>query len=116
MESFGFRIEGPSEDLQSTQSVTLAYTGDTDSCDGMTEMAQGLDLLLAECGFTEVEQTRGIHLTGGRAGVLAREGSVGRLVLTHIQPWTDPEVPLSEAQAQFDGQTEVALAGSTWVL
>ena len=116
VESFGFRIEGPSEDLQSTQSVTLAYTGDTDSCDGMTEMAQGLDLLLAECGFTEVEQTRGIHLTGGRAGVLAREGSVGRLVLTHIQPWTDPEVPLSEAQAQFDGQTEVALAGSTWVL
>ena len=80
------------------------------------EMAQGLDLLLAECGFTEVEQTRGIHLTGGRAGVLAREGGVGQLVLTHIQPWTDPEVPLSEAQSQFDGQTEVALAGSTWVL
>lgn len=116
VESFGFRIEGPSEDGGSTRSVTLAYTGDTDSCAGMSEMAQGLDLLLAECGFTEVEQVRGIHLTGGRAGLLARQGGVGRLVLTHIQPWTDPGVPLAEARVEFDGDIEVAMAGSTWVL
>ena len=50
-----------------------------------------------------------------RLGV-ARQGGVGRLVLTHIQPWTDPGVPLAEARVEFDGDIEVAMAGSTWVL
>ena len=60
------------------------------------------------------DQLRGMHLTGRRAGELAAGGSAGRLVLTHIQPWTDPEVPVGEAREVFDGLVEAATSGATW--
>lgn len=113
VETYGFRIEGPSESGE-TETVTVAYTGDTDSCGGMDEMARGVDLLLAECGFTDQVQTRGIHLSGSRAGAMARDGQVGELVLTHIQPWTDPQVNVSEAETTFDGKVSVARPGMVW--
>ena len=47
--AFGIRVTGPSADGGGT--VTLGYTGDTDSCAGQDAMAQGLDLLLAEAAF-----------------------------------------------------------------
>ncbi|WP_099331516.1 MBL fold metallo-hydrolase [Actinomyces minihominis] len=114
VESYGFRIEGPSSEDSGV--VTIAYTGDTDSCEQMTEMAQGVDILLAECGFTEELQTRGIHLTGVRAGELATEANVKHLVLTHIQPWTDPEVARTEARSSYLGTIDIARTGTTWVI
>ncbi len=115
VESYGFRIEGPSSDGDG-EVVTIAYTGDTDSCEQMVEMARGVDILLAECGFTEELQTRGIHLTGVRAGELATEADVRHLVLTHIQPWTEPEVALAEASSSYSGTIDVARTGDTWVI
>ncbi len=38
-----------------------------------------------------------LHLTGKQAGVAAAEAGARRLVLTHIPPWHDPDVPLAEA-------------------
>ena len=41
-------MQGPSED-DPTKQVTLAFTGDTDLCEGMSQMVSGgVDLLLAE--------------------------------------------------------------------
>lgn len=113
VESYGFRIEGPSEgDCEET--VTLAYTGDTDSCEGMDRMAEGAELLLSECGFTDAVEVRGIHLSGTRAAELANRASVNCLVLTHIQPWTNPSVPLDEAERVLGVRPQVAVAGGTW--
>lgn len=114
VEAYGFRIEGPSEEGDST--VTIAYTGDTDTCDGMIKMAHGVDLLLSECGFTDNDRAHGIHLSGTRAGQLAADGNVGQLVLTHIQPWTDVEVPLAEARAVYRGPLEVARPGQVYAV
>ncbi len=114
VESYGFRIEGPSESGE--EEVTLAYTGDTDLCESMEEMAANVDLLLAECGFTDDVPTRGIHLSGTRAGILASSAHARRLVLTHIQPWTDPSVPTAEAAREHSGLIEVATAGAVWEL
>ena len=49
-----------------------------------------------------------LHLTGKQAGVAAAEAGVGRLVLTHIPPWHDREVPRAEAAEAFDGPLDVA--------
>ena len=137
--AFGLRIEGPGAD---GGTVTLAYTGDTDACTEAADLADGVDVLLSEASFQEGrEDVRGIHLTGLRAGELAAgrgdvtEGvdpepapgvpasandgggepartAVGRLVLTHLPPWTDPAVILAEARSAYAGPVEVARAGA----
>jgi ribonuclease BN (tRNA processing enzyme) len=95
----------------------LAYTGDTDACPQLLELANNVDLLLAEATFQEGrEQERNLHLTGARAGQLASEASVGRLVLTHLPPWTDPSVVLQEAEAYYHGSTEIAKPAFNYVL
>lgn len=113
VESYGFRIEGPSEKGRGDK-VFMAYTGDTDECAPMVEMAKSVDLLLSECGFTDSVNVQGVHLSGTRAAQLALAADAKRLVLTHIQPWTDPQVPVAEATAVLGTQPEVARAGSSW--
>ncbi|MDN5963216.1 MAG: MBL fold metallo-hydrolase [Actinomyces sp.] len=110
---FGIRVEGPSEQ-DPERGVSLFYTGDTDECETITAGASDVDLLLSEAGFTGSEGVRGIHMTGGRAGSTATEARVGRLVLTHIQPWTDPEDVLAEARATWSGPLGVASAGAQY--
>jgi ribonuclease BN (tRNA processing enzyme) len=95
----------------------IAYSGDTDSCPALLDLAQGADLLLAEASFQEGrDETRGVHLTGRRAGEAAREAGVRRLVLTHIPVWTGQDVVLAEAEAVYPGPVEAALAGASYVL
>ena len=133
--AFGFRIEGPSE--TPGEMARIAYTGDTDSCPAVAALADGVDLLLAEASFQEgrEDHIRGIHLTGRRAGELAAAAPgpewddaeapedpaaprrpVGRLVLTHLPPWTDPDVVLAEARSQFGGPIDVAAPGDVWTV
>lgn len=115
VESYGFRVSGPSIADPATE-VHLAYTGDTDLCEGMFQMANEVDLLLAECGFTEAVDVSGIHLSGKRAGILANGSRAKKLLLTHIQPWTKPAVVLDEAAGVFNGETEVVYPGLTQFL
>lgn len=114
VESYGFRIEGPSE--LGDKNAIIAYTGDTDACEGIEAMAQGADLLLSECGFVDDLPVRGVHLSGTRAGQIAKNAGVGRLLLTHIQPWTDPAIPLGEAQAVLGHTPDLAKTGSVWTV
>ncbi len=115
--AFGLRITGPSEHDPDRRAV-LAYTGDTDTCPGLTELAAGVDLLLAEAAFVEGrdDALRGVHLTGRRAGETAAEAGADLLVLTHIAPWNDPEVTLAEARGVFTGAIELARPGAVYTL
>lgn len=117
-ESYGFRVTGPSSSPNpgAGKQVSLAYTGDTDLCPSMLDMARDVNLLLAECGFTTDVPTRGIHMDGVRAGTLARDSGAQKLVLTHIQPWTDPQAQVRDAETEYDGDVEVARPGRTYVL
>jgi ribonuclease BN (tRNA processing enzyme) len=129
--AFGVRITGPAAGGGSAQ---VAYTGDTDSCAAAARLADGVDLLLCEASFQEGREdfVRGIHLTGLRAGRLAAgtgddDGAalppgasagrpVGRLVLTHLPPWTDPDVVVAEARSAYHGPVDVAAPGASWEL
>lgn len=96
VESYGFRIEADGE--------VLAYSGDSDACDALLELAAGADLFLCEAGYIEGRDDRfsGVHLTGRRAGQAAMRAGVRRVALTHIPCWTDPAIPEEEARAVCD--------------
>ncbi|MDM7832585.1 MBL fold metallo-hydrolase [Cellulomonas edaphi] len=115
--AFGVRVQGPSDE-DPARTVTLAYTGDTDACPGLDELATGADLLLSEAAFVEGrdDAVRGVHLTGRRAGQAAATGGSGRLVLTHLPAWTPGEVVTAEARDVYDGRIDVATPGATYVL
>jgi ribonuclease BN (tRNA processing enzyme) len=92
----------------------LAFTGDTGPCAALNELADGVDLLLAEASWTDsAERPAGVHLSGKQAGELARDAGVGRLLLTHIAPWTDAGAVLAEASAGFPG-AEVVKQGAVY--
>ncbi|MEU8634501.1 MBL fold metallo-hydrolase [Amycolatopsis sp. NPDC048633] len=92
----------------------LAFTGDTGPCAALNELADGVDLLLAEASWTDsAERPAGVHLSGKQAGELARDAGVGRLLLTHIAPWTDAGAVLAEASAEFAG-AEVVKQGAVY--
>nr|WP_026460418.1 MBL fold metallo-hydrolase [Schaalia suimastitidis] len=99
VDSFGVRIDGPGAKGQ----VSLFYTGDTDECDSIVEGARGVDLLLCEAGFMATDEVRGIHLDGARAGRVASRADVTSLLLTHIQPWNDPQQVCAEARTTWTG-------------
>lgn len=107
--AFGMRIEH--------EGKVIAYSGDTDSCASLLELARDADLLLAEASYQEGRDlTRGIHLTGRRAGEAARDAGARRLVLTHLPVWTDVDVVTAEARQIYPGPVEAAVAGSSYAL
>lgn len=115
--AFGIRVTGPAE-ADPARRVTLAYTGDTDSCPGLDALATDADLLLSEAGFLEGRDdgVRGIHLTGRRAGQAAASGHARRLVLTHLPSWNDPAVTFGEARQVYAGPIELARPGAVFLL
>lgn len=93
----------------------LTYSGDTDTCPGLDAAAAGADLFLCEAAFVEGRDlVRGVHLTGLRAGQTAAEACVGRLVLTHLPPWTAEETIRAEAAEAYTGPTDVARPFDRW--
>ena len=110
VEAYGFRFEA--------DGAVLAYSGDTDCCEGVEDLAAGADVFLCEAGYIEGRDDHftGVHLTGERAARIASRAGVGRLVLTHIPPWTEPEVPLREARAHFRGEVTLAQPLDTYTL
>jgi ribonuclease BN (tRNA processing enzyme) len=94
----------------STKDFTLAYTGDGGPCPDATELARGADLLLAEASYVdEVPQDSHAYLSSARqAGLLAEAAAVGRLLLTHLFPGTDPAAAIAAAAAGFGGEIGVA--------
>lgn len=97
VEAYGFRI--------TDGEAVLVYSGDTDACPQLDELARDADLYLCEAGYIEGRDDRfcGVHLSGKRAGESATAAQVKHLALTHIPGWTDPAIPLAEARAAFDG-------------
>ncbi|MDO4887314.1 MAG: MBL fold metallo-hydrolase [Actinomycetaceae bacterium] len=110
----GFRITGPSE-FDPQAEVVMGYTGDTDLCDSQVDMARGVDLLLSECAFEDGRDTvRGVHMTGSRAGELAQSAGAKSMLMTHLQPWTDPEKVRRAAEQVYDGPVRCVAPGETY--
>ncbi|MGH3831582.1 MAG: MBL fold metallo-hydrolase [Pseudonocardiaceae bacterium] len=91
----------------------LVYSGDTGPCPRLAELAAGADVLLAEASWPDRPgNPPGVHLSGRQAGEAALAARVGRLLITHVPPWTDAEQVLTEAKAAFSGPTELVRPGT----
>lgn len=118
VEAYGVRVTGPSS-LRSGERAVLAYTGDTDACDAVVDLARDADLLLSEAAFEEGRDDGvepGIHLTGLRAAQLATRAAARRLVLTHLPPWNDPARARAEAASAYAGPLDIATAGAEFLV
>jgi len=91
----------------------LAYTGDTGPSPEVVELARDADLLLADATYVDqVPEDSRRYLTSARqAGRQAAEAGVGRLLLTHLWPGTDPAAARAAAGGGYDNQMGVATAG-----
>ena len=107
--AFGLRI--------SADGRTIGYSGDTGPCAGLDQVADGVDLLLAEASFTTRRTNPAdLHLTGVDCGDAAAKGAAALLVLTHVPPWHDPQDALDEARTAYDGEITLARRGSVFLL
>jgi ribonuclease BN (tRNA processing enzyme) len=104
VETFGFRIEHAGR--------VITYSADTGPATSLVGLATGADVLLCEASFTDGPGLPAdLHLTAGQAGEHAARAGVGRLVLTHLVPWNDPDLSLAQAAACFAGPLELARQG-----
>ncbi|NSC21917.1 MBL fold metallo-hydrolase [Streptomyces albus subsp. chlorinus] len=111
VEAYAFRVE------HKESGKVLTYSGDTGACPNLERAARGADLFLCEASFTDgKEQIPGLHLNGREAGEVAARAGVSRLVLTHVPPWTDPQINLRDAKGAFDGPVEMARPGAVYEL
>lgn len=109
VEAYGFRVEHGGK--------VLTYSGDTGPCLALEQLARDADLLLCEASFTYgKENLPELHLNGREAGEIAERAGCGRLVLTHIPPWTEPQTNLRDAKAAFSGPVELARPGLVYEL
>ena len=99
-ESIGYRITSP-------QGQTLVYSGDTDYCPNIIELARDAGLLLLECSFPEGKKVPG-HLTPALAGRIAQEAGSKRLCLTHFYPPCDQADVKAACQKSFAGEVLLA--------
>ncbi|GAA2357276.1 MBL fold metallo-hydrolase [Saccharopolyspora halophila] len=105
--TWGYRVEA--------EGKLLAYTGDTGPCGELAELAEGADLFLAEASWEEHPTApAGVHLSGHQAARAAVDAGAGRLLLTHLVPWTDHQAILAEARETYSGPVELARPDATY--
>jgi ribonuclease BN (tRNA processing enzyme) len=92
---------------------SLVYTGDAGPTDDLVDLARGTDLLLAEATFVEdvPNDSTGALNSALEVGRQAHRAGVARLVLTHLQPGTDPGESGAAARRGYDGWIGVATGG-----
>lgn len=87
--------------------ASLVYSGDTEYCESVVELARGCDLLLCECSFPDESPAPG-HLTPSQAGRIASEAGARRLLLTHFYPACDAIDRAAQARRAYAGELILA--------
>jgi len=106
-EAYGFRVTHDGR--------SVVYTGDTARCAELDRLAADTDVLLCEASWVNQGSYPGnLHMTGKEAGQLARDARVGRLLLTHILPWTDKDAVFADASEAFAGTVTVVEQGDVF--
>ncbi len=93
--------------------LLLAYTGDSGPSADVVALAEDCDVFLAEATYVDrvPADSRGYLSSARQAGRQAAEARVGRLVLTHLWPGTDPSSARTVAADEYSGEVSVATAG-----
>jgi len=109
--AYAMRIEGPSDTSPDERSV-LAYSGDSDVCEGLALVASGADAFVCEASFLEGDDVPpGLHVTAADAGRVATDAGCARLIVTHLPPWGDPNATRIEVGEHYSGPIDLARPG-----
>jgi ribonuclease BN (tRNA processing enzyme) len=90
----GYRIE--------YQGNALAYSGDSQYCEGLVRLCGDADVAVLDCSFP-ASQPNPVHLHAGQCGQVAQEAGVGTLILSHFYPPTDRFKVREQAGEAFGG-------------
>lgn len=93
--------------LEFSDRKVLVYSGDTDYCSNIVELARGADLLILECSFPE-ELRMGGHLVPSLCARIANESGCRKLVLTHFYPQWEGRDILGECRKFYSGELSLA--------
>lgn len=108
LESLAYRVD--------TDEGSVVFTGDTEPCSEVIDLARGADIIVAMCWDVQARMAN-LQEDSGQAGprtagLMASEAQVGRLVLTHMGPYISSasglDEGLAEAAETFDGEVIVA--------
>ena len=86
---------------------SVAYSGDTDDCETLAEVARGVDLFICESAMPDALKVPG-HMTPSLAGTMAARAGAKRLVLTHLYPECDGVDLVKQARRTYKGPVMVA--------
>jgi ribonuclease BN (tRNA processing enzyme) len=88
---------------------SLAYTGDTGPSPDLLSLARDASIFLAEATYPDkVPAADARYLSSALdAGRTAARAGVGRLVLTHLWPGTDPAAAIAAAASSYDGPVSI---------
>lgn len=94
-ESLAYRI-------RDTSGKVIVYSGDTDVCESLKDLAKDADLLICESALPNEKKLSG-HLTPLFACGIAAGAQVKKLVLTHFYPECDEVDMIEECRRVYDG-------------
>jgi ribonuclease BN (tRNA processing enzyme) len=97
--SIGYRL--------TAEGKVIVYSGDTEYCQNIVELAQNADLLVLECSFPD-GQGRAGHVTPRECGAIATAAQARRLLLTHFYPECDGVDIVAQCRKVYDGEVIVA--------
>ena len=94
-----------------SQGKVFTYSGDTDYCPELIELARDADAALIEAAQPSQLKMEG-HLTPRLAGKVAQEAGVQQLIITHLYPVCDDYDLLSEIRSSgYAGPAAIARDG-----
>ena len=93
--NLGYRIE--------YEQKSLIFSGDTDYCKALIELARQGDLLIVECSAPDGFKVEG-HLTPSEIGEIALRAGVKKVILTHLYPRCDQVDVVAQVRKIFDGE------------
>ena len=82
--------------------TSVVYSGDTDYCESLVNLAKQTDVLICEAAQPDDLKVKG-HLTPSMAGRIAAQAAVGRLVLTHFYPSCDHVDIAAQCRTTYNG-------------
>jgi ribonuclease BN (tRNA processing enzyme) len=81
----------------------IAYSGDSQYCRNLVRLCGDVDLAVLDCSFP-ANRPGPVHLHAGQCGQVAREASVGQLVLSHFYPIADRYDVQAQAGERYKGR------------
>jgi ribonuclease BN (tRNA processing enzyme) len=99
-ESRAYRLTAP-------DGFTVVYSGDTDYCEALAEIARDADLFICESAFPDGHKKQG-HLTPSLAGEIAEAAGAAHLVLTHFYPICDAYDIRAQCRTRYSGRLTLA--------